>query len=136
MVEKGLKEVIMLNHRSNGISGFGIIFIIVLILLVGYVGYQIFRIQFTYSAAKNKVEDAVRLGPLRPDAEILNDLLSEFKEVKLQLDSVYDTIYIDRSIPDSFRIYCAYNDSSNIFGFYTYSRHLVIDIIMPIRAGL
>lgn len=126
----------MLTKHSKGISGFGIIFIIILLLLVGYVGYQIFRIQFTYFAAKNKVEDSVRLGPVRPDAEVLNDLLSEFKEIKLQLDPAYDTIFIDRTIPDSFRIYCAYNDSSKIFGFYTYSRHLVIDVIMPIKAGL
>lgn len=126
----------MFIKNSKGISGFGIIFIIVLILIVGYVSYQIFRIQFTYSAAKNKVEDAVKLGPLRSDAEILNDLLSELKEIKIQLDPAYDTIFIDRTIPDSFRIYCAYNDSSNIFGFYTYTRHLVIDVIMPIRAGL
>lgn len=126
----------MLNQHSKGISGFGIIFIIILLLIVGYVGYQIFRIQFTYSAVKNKVEDAVKLGPLRSDAEILNDLLSELKEIKIQLSPAYDTIFIDRTIPDSFRIYCAYNDSSKIFGFYTYSRHLVIDVIMPIRAGL
>lgn len=126
----------MFIKNSKGISGFGIIFIIVLILIVGYVSYQIFRIQFTYSAAKNKVEDAVKLGPLRSDAEILNDLLSELKEIQIQLDPAYDTIFIDRTIPDSFRIYCAYNDSSNIFGFYTYTRHLVIDVIMPIRAGL
>lgn len=126
----------MLTKHSKGISGFGVIIIIILLLIVGYGGYQIFRIQFTYSAAKNKVEDAVRLGPLRPDAEILNDLISEFKEIKLELDLAYDTIFIDRTIPDSFRIYCAYNDSSKILGFYTYSRHLVIDVIMPIRAGL
>ncbi|MGQ9535073.1 MAG: hypothetical protein ACUVTF_07565 [bacterium] len=126
----------MFAKNSKGISGFGIIFIIILILIVGYVGYQIFRIQFTYSAAKNKVEDAVKLGPLRNDAEILNDLLNDFKEIKLQLNPAYDTIFIDRTIPDSFRIYCAYNDSSNIFGFYTYSRHLVIDVILPVRAGL
>jgi|UniRef100_A0A7V3RJ22 hypothetical protein len=126
----------MLRHYSKGISGFGIIFLIIFILLICYVGYQIFRIQFTYSSAKNKVEDAVRLGPLRTDGEILNDLLSEFKEIKLQLNMAYDTIFIDRTIPDSFRIYVAYNDSSNIFGFYTYKRHLVIDVIMPVRAGL
>lgn len=126
----------MFTRYSKGVSGFGIIFIIVLLVIVGYVGYQVFRIQFTYSAAKNKVEDAVKLGPIRPDTDILNDLLSEFKEIKLQINPAYDTIYIDRSIPDSFRIYCAYNDSSNIFGFYNYSRHLIIDVIMPIRAGL
>ncbi|MEO0095542.1 MAG: hypothetical protein ABIL46_06500 [candidate division WOR-3 bacterium] len=126
----------MLNRYSKGISGFGVIFLIILLLLIGYIGYQIFRIQFTYSAAKNKVEDAVRIGPLRSDAEIMNDLLAEFKEIKLKLNPAYDTIYIDRTITDSFRIYVAYNDSSNIFGFYTYTRHLVIDVILPIRAGL
>ncbi|MCX7995194.1 MAG: hypothetical protein N3A65_05445 [candidate division WOR-3 bacterium] len=126
-----------MNHRfSKGISGFGIIFLILFLLVIGYVGYQIFRIQFTYSAAKNKVEDAVRLGPLRSDAEIMSDLLAEFKEIKLKLNPDYDTIFIDRSIPDSFRIYVAYNDSSNIFGFYTYTRHLVIDVILPVRAGM
>lgn len=121
---------------SKGISGFGVILLILLLLLIGYVGYQIFRIQFTYSAAKSKVEDAVKIGPLRTDAEIMNDLLAEFKEIKLQLNPAYDTIFIDRSIPDSFRIFVAYNDSSNIFGIYTYTRHLVIDVIMPVRAGL
>jgi len=126
----------MFNRFSKGISGFGIIFLIIFLLLIGYVGYQIFRIQFTYSAAKNKVEDAVKIGPLRSDAEIINDLLSELREIKLHLNPAYDTIVIDRTIPDSFRIYVAYNDSSNIFGFYTYSRHLVIDVIMPVRAGL
>ncbi|MEO0122763.1 MAG: hypothetical protein ABIL69_02020 [candidate division WOR-3 bacterium] len=126
----------MYTRYSKGISGFGIIFLIILLLLIGYVGYQIFRIQFTYSAAKNKVEDAVKIGPLRTDADIMSDLLSELKEIKLQLNPAYDTIIIDRTIPDSFRIYVAYNDSSNIFGFYTYYRHLVIDVIMPIKAGL
>ncbi|MEO0135985.1 MAG: hypothetical protein ABIL40_04130 [candidate division WOR-3 bacterium] len=133
MIEK--RSAIMDRYTSRGISGFGIIFLILFLIVLGYVGYQIFRIQFTYSAAKNKVEDAVKMGPLRSDAEILNDLIAEFKEIKLQLNPAYDTIYIDRSIPDSFRIYVAYNDSSNIFGFYTYYRHLVIDVIMPIRAG-
>ncbi len=126
----------MAIRYSKGISGFSVIFLIILLLLIGYIGYQIFRIQFTYSAAKNKVEDAVKIGPLKPDAEIINDLLAEFREIKLQLNPQYDTIVIDRTIPDSFRIYVAYNDSSNIFGFYTYSRHLVIDVIMPVRAGL
>ncbi len=124
----------MLRH-SRGISGFGAIIIILLILIIGYVGYQVFRIQFKYSAAKNKVEDIVKLGPIRQDAEIMNDLMNEFKEINLVLDPAYDTIYIDRSIIDSFRIYVAYNDSSNIFGVYNYSRHLVIDVIMPVRAG-
>lgn len=126
----------MINQRSKGVSGFGIIFIIIVLLVLGYVGYQIFRIQFTYSSAKNKVEDVVRIGPVRTDAEILSDLLEQFRENKIPFDPAYDTIYIDRSIRDSFRIYCAYNDSSTIFGFYTYSRHLIIDVIMPIKAGL
>uniref|UniRef100_A0A7C4TDV1 DUF4845 domain-containing protein n=1 Tax=candidate division WOR-3 bacterium TaxID=2052148 RepID=A0A7C4TDV1_UNCW3 len=121
--------------KSPGISGFGIIFIIILLLLIGYVGYQVFRIQFTYSAIKSKVEDAVEMGSLRNDAEIMNELLGEFEEAKVHLDPAYDTIYIDRSIPDSFRIFVAYNDSSNIFG-YIYRRHLVIDVVMPIKAGL
>ncbi len=126
----------MFNRYSKGISGFGVIFLIILLLLIVYVGYQIFRIQFTYSAVKSKVEDAVKIGPLRSDADIINDLLAELKELKLQLNPAYDTIIIDRTIPDSFRIYVAYNDSSNLFGLYTYSRHLVIDVIMPVRAGL
>ncbi len=125
----------MVRHNSRGISGFGIILLIIIVLLLGYIGYQIFRIQFTYSAAKNKVEDMVRLGPIRSDVEISNELMNQFEEMNLQLNPDYDTIYIDRSIRDSFRIYVAYNDSSNIFGFYNYSRHLVIDIIMPVKAG-
>ncbi len=125
----------MITRLSRGISGFGVIFIIILLLLIGYVGYQVFRIQFTYSAVKSKVEDAVELGPIRPDADIINDLLNDFKEIKVELNLAYDTIFIDRSIPDSFRIYVAYDDSSNIFG-YIYRRHLVADVIMPIRAGM
>lgn len=121
--------------NSRGISGFGIIFIIIVLLVIGYVGYQIFRIQFTYSAVKSKVEDAVELGPLRSDADIINELLKDFEEMNVHLDPAYDTIYIDRGIPDSFRIYVAYNDSSSIFG-YMVRRHLIVDVIMPIRAGL
>ncbi len=121
--------------NSRGISGFGVIFLIIVLLVIGYVGYQIFRIQFTCSAVRSKVEEAVKLGPIRTDAEITNELLKNFEEMNVHLDPAYDTIYIDRSIPDSFRIYVAYNDSSNIFG-YIYRRHLIIDVIMPIRAGL
>lgn len=121
--------------NSRGISGFGIIFIIALLLVIGYVGYQVFRIQFSYSTVKSKVEDAARLGPLRSDAEIISELIRNFAEANVNLDPVYDTIFIDRSIPDSFRIFVTYNDSSNIFG-YIYRRHLVIDVVMPIKTGL
>lgn len=122
--------------KSRGISGFGIIFIIIILLIVGYVGYQIFRIQFTYDAVKSKVEDNVKLGPIRPDTDIISDLLSEIQEAKVIFNPVTDSLFIDRSIQDSFRIYLAYNDSSSIFGIFTYRRHLVVDVIAPIHGAM
>ena len=44
-----------------------------------------------------------------------------------------DNNWIDHSIPDSFRIYVEYEDSSSIFGVFTYSRRFVIDQVAPIQ---
>jgi len=119
--------------KSRGVSGFGVIIIIIVLIIIGYVVYQIGRLQFSYGSIKNKVEDAAKMGTAQTDAMIIEGLIKDAAEVKVQLNLAYDTIIIDRGIRDSFRIYLTYNDSSNIFGVYTYYKHFVIDVVKPIK---
>lgn len=117
---------------KRGISGFGVIILIIVLLIIGYVAYQIGRVHFSYRAITEQVETAVRTGAAVSDYEIVDVLVRSAKEAKIELDP--DSIFIDHSIPDSFRIYVAYDDSSDIFGVFYYKRHLVIDKIEPLKA--
>ncbi len=117
--------------RSRGISGFGAIVIIIILILIGYAGYQLYRPNFTYNAIKEKVKDAVELGPVQSDEGIIDNLIKEAAEAKLALTP--ENIWIDHSLPDSFRIYVEYDDSASIFGFFTFHRHYKIDQIAEIK---
>lgn len=116
---------------SRGISGFSIIFLIIVLLVVGYVGYQIAGVHFKYGSLNEKVETTVRIGPLQNDNMIREELSKVAGDLKIVLAP--EDIWIDRSIPDSFRIYIEYRDSSDIFGVFTYSRRFVIDQAAPIQ---
>lgn len=116
---------------SRGISGFGVIFLIVILMFVGYVGYQVGRLHFNYGSVSEKVETTVRIGPVQNDDMIREELINNAAELKVKLDP--NRIWVDHSIPDSFRIYMEYEDSSDIFGVFTYSRTFVIDKVAPIQ---
>lgn len=116
---------------NKGLSGFGVIFLIMILLLVGYVGYQVGRVHFSYGSISEKVENTVRIGPVQNDDMIREELMKSADEIKVNLTT--DRIWIDHSIPDSFRIYIEYEDSSSIFGVFTYSRKFVVDKIAPIQ---
>jgi len=118
--------------KSRGISGFGVIMMIILLLLIAYVLYQIGRVHFTYGYISGKVENAARLGGGMTDHDIRGQLINEAEERNVKLNP--DSVYIDREIPDSLRIYVAYDDSSDIFGFFTYCRHLQIDKVVLIES--
>jgi hypothetical protein len=117
--------------RNRGVSGFGIIVLIIILLVLGYAGYQILRLYLTYGSVTEKVEQAIRVGPTMSDQEIVNQLLFETKETNVQLDP--DSIFIDRSVNDSLRIYVAYDDSSDIFGTLMIRRHFVVDKIKAVK---
>lgn len=117
--------------RSKGISGFGVIFMIILLLTIGYIAYQIGQVHFTYGTISEKVDHAITIGYTMTNSEIMNYLIKEAGKANVELDP--DSIFIDRTILDSLRIYVAYDDSSKIFGILTYNRHLVIDKIQRIK---
>ncbi len=117
---------------KRGISGFGVIILIIILLIIGYVAHQIGRVHFTYKTISEQVETAVRTGSTVADHEIVDLLIRSAEEAKVELNP--DSIYVDHDIPDSFRIYVAYDDSSDIFGLFHYKRHLVIDKIEPLKA--
>lgn len=127
--------MVLLQVRSDimkrGISGFGVIILIILLLIIGYVAYQIGRVHFTHSTISEHVETAIRTGVTVNDYEIIDVLVRSAKEAEIEIDP--DSIFIDHSIPDSFRIYVAYDDSSDIFGFFCYKRHFVIDKVEPLK---
>jgi hypothetical protein len=116
---------------KRGISGFGVIILIIILLIIGYVAYQIGRVHFTYRTISEHVETAVRTETMVNDHEIVDLLIRSAEEVNVELNP--DSIFIDHSIPDSLRIYVAYDDSSDIFGLFYYKRHLVIDKIEPVK---
>lgn len=117
--------------RNRGVSGFGIIVLMIILILLGYVGYQVLRLYLTFGAVTEKVEQAIRVGPTMTDQEIVNQLLFETKENNVLLNP--DSIFVDRSIDDSLRIYVAYDDSSEIFGAFTIRRHFVVDKIKAVK---
>ena len=126
--------MVLLQKRitmSKGISGFGVIFLIIILFVVGYTGYQVARVHFSYGKISEKVENTVRIGPVQNDDMIREELIKSGEETNVLL--IPDNIWIDHAIPDSFRIYIEYEDSSSIFGIFTYSRKFVIDKVAPIQ---
>ncbi len=117
--------------KSRGISGFGVIVLIIILLLFGYAVYQISRVHLTYGSIKEKVEHAARTGYAMTDLEIISQLVKEAKEAHVALD--LDSVFVDRTTDDSLRIYVAYDDSSDVFGIFTYRKHFAIDFIAPIE---
>ena len=114
---------------NRGMSGFGIIILLLILLIIGYAGYQVARVHFNYSTVSEKIENTVRIGPVQNDDMIREELIRAAAETKVLLLS--DNIWIDHSVPDSFRIYVEYEDSSSIFGIFTYNRKFVIDKVAP-----
>ena len=117
--------------KSKGISGFGTIFVIILLLIIGYIAYQIGQVHFTYGTISEMVDHAITIGYATTKSEIMDYLIKEAEKANVELNP--DSIFIDRTILDSLRIYVAYDDSSKIFGILTYNRHLVIDKIKQIK---
>lgn len=116
---------------SRGISGFGVIILIIILLVIGYTGYQVARVHFNYGTISEKVETTVRIGPVQNDDMIREELIKSAEETNVLL--IPDNIWIDHSIPDSFRIYIEYEDSSSIFGVFTYNRKFIIDKVAAIQ---
>jgi len=119
-----------MKHR--GISGVGVIIIILVVLIAGYVAYQIFRPQFTYSAIKGKAENAAEMGAAQSDDYTRQELIETARDQQIRL--IPEQILIDHSLQDSLRIYIEYDDSSSVFGIYTYRKHFIIDIVMRMKS--
>ena len=117
--------------KNKGISGFGVIIIILILLIIGYGAYQIVRVHLTRSTIAEKVEHAAKTGYAMQNQEIINQLTREAKDVNIELNP--DSVFVDRTITDSLRIYVAYDDSSSIFGLFTYTKHFVVDKIALIE---
>ncbi len=117
--------------RSRGVSGFGVILTLLILLIIGYSAYKVGQVHFTHGSLAGKVETAAQLAYTMTDEDIVMRLIEDAREAKVELNP--DSIFIDRSIPDSVRIYVAYADSSDILGIFTYKRHLTIDKIEPIK---
>jgi hypothetical protein len=117
--------------RNRGVSGFGAIVLIIIILILGYVGYQVLRLYLTYGSVQEKIEQALRVGPAVSDEEVIGHILRETREINVHLNP--DSLFVDRSIEDSIRIYTVYDDSSDVFGILTIRRHFVIDKIKGYR---
>jgi hypothetical protein len=116
---------------NRGISGFGVIILLVILMVIGYTGYQVARIHFAHGTISEKVETIVRIGPVQSDEMIREELIRGAAEINVML--IPENIWIDTSISDSFRIYVEYEDSSSIFGVFTYSRRFKVDKVAPIQ---
>jgi len=117
--------------KNKGISGIGIIIILVVILVFGYIAYQIGRLQFTYGAIKGRAENSAEIGLAQADEVIIRDLIETAKDQKVVL--IPEQIFVDHSLKDSMRIYLEYDDSSNVFGIYTYKKHFKIDVVKAMK---
>jgi len=117
--------------KNRGVSGFGVIVILLIVIILGYAGYQVLRLYLTYGSVSEKVEQALRVGPAVSDQDIIFQLRRETKDINIELNP--ESLFVDRSIQDSIRIYAAYDDSSEIFGIITIRRHFIIDKIKAFR---
>jgi hypothetical protein len=116
-------------HR--GISGFSVIILIIVLFVLGYTAYQVARVHFNYGKISETIETTVGIGPVQNDDMIREELIKSAAETNVVLQP--ENIWIDHSIPDSFRIYVEYEDSSSIFDIFTYSRKFTIDKIAPVQ---
>ncbi len=116
---------------NRGISGFGAIFLIIILMVIGYTGYQVARLHFSHGSISGKVETIVRIGPVQNDEMIREELIRAATEMNVML--IPENIWIDHSKSDSFRICVEYEDSSSIFGVFTYSRRFKVDKVAPIQ---
>lgn len=116
--------------KNRGISGFGVLILIIIVLVVGYVIWQISRVHLTHGSISEKAQHAARIGYSMSDAEIIQQLITEAKDANVVLRP--ESIFIDRTVNDSMRIYLTYSDSSDVFGMFTYKRHFVVDKIEKI----
>ena len=57
--------------RSRGVSGFGIILIILILLIAGYAIYKIGEVHFTHRSLSEKIETAARLSYTMTDEDIV-----------------------------------------------------------------
>lgn len=119
---------------SRGIGGFGAIITIIILLVLGYVIFQVVSIHFSAANLGGKVESTAQIGLSMTDYDITQSLLKDAKEMKI---TVYpESIFIDRNLPDSFRIYLAYDDSTDVLGIFTYKQHFVIDRVVSTRVRM
>ncbi|UCC12312.1 MAG: hypothetical protein JSW02_01895 [candidate division WOR-3 bacterium] len=119
---------------SKGIGGFGAIIIIIILLLFGYVIFTMARIHFDAANLGGKVETTAQIGPSMTSYDISQSLIKDAEEMHI---TVYpESIFIDREIIDSFRIYLAYDDSADVLGLFTYKRHFVIDKIVSTKVRM
>ena len=119
---------------SKGMGGFGAIIIIIILLVVGYVIYSMASIHFDATHLGGKVETTAQIGPSMSNYEITESLIDDAKDMKITV--LPESIFIDREILDSFRIYLAYDDSTNILGLFTYKQHFVIDKVVSTRVRM
>lgn len=113
--------------KNRGFSGFGVLILIIVLLIVGYVIWQISHVHLNNSTINEKAQHAARIGYSMSDAEIIQQLIAEAQDMNVILRP--ESIFVDRTINDSMRIYLTYSDSSDIFGIFTYKRHFVVDKI-------
>ena len=119
---------------SKGIGGFGAIIIIIILLLAGYVIFTMARIHFDAANLGGKVESTAQIGPSMTNYDITQSLIKDAEELKI---TVYpESIFIDRDIIDSFRIYLAYDDSADVLGLFSYKQHFVIDKVVSTRVRM
>lgn len=118
-----------MNHR--GISGVGVIVIIAIALIIGYIAFMIGRLEFSYGAIKGKATTDAELGLAQADELTQKDIIEVARDQRVALNP--EQIYIDHTIKDSLRIFIEYDDSSNIFGIFTYRKHFKVDVVKPLK---
>jgi hypothetical protein len=118
----------------RGVSGFGIIFYLLLLVVIGYIGYQIARVYFTYGSMTKMVESVAGDIATQADFDVIAQIVEKAADMKVAIEP--ESIFVDRSLTDSIRVYVAYSDSSSIFDFFYFSRHFVIDKAVPIKVRL
>lgn len=117
--------------KSKGIGGFGAIIIIIILLVLGYAIFQMASIHFDATHMGGKVETTAQIGPSMSNYEITQSLIKDAEDMKISVRA--ESIFIDRDLPDSFRIYLAYDDSADVLGLFTYKQHFVIDKVVSTR---
>ncbi|KPJ72459.1 hypothetical protein AMJ52_06245 [candidate division TA06 bacterium DG_78] len=120
--------------KSRGVSGFGVIFYLLLFVVIGYIGYQIARVYFTYGSMSKMVESVAEEVSTQTDFDVIKQIMEKAEDMKIEISP--ESIFVDRSLTDSIRVYVAYSDSSSIFDFFYFTRHFVIDKAIPIKVRL